>query len=966
MNFRRFLFALLLSGMFIGGTGLRAQFLGTPPNTYDFNNTSNWNGGIINGQFSGDYGTLMTVTIGTDTSISTGLSWNHTTTGGASTVIMASGADHTLTLTGGDVTVTTAGGFFTPMLGNGIPSQRLFVNFAGTTNINTATNTVFSLQNDATITATGAVTKTGAGRIDTFGDLTVQSGGSLAINAGHLLLNFGLSGNLSVASGAKVSFENTSAVTYSGVISGAGDIEKNGGGDLIFSSTAFGGNTGNTTINAGTLRITGPFAQVGGSKVIVQSGATFDVQNNVIVGGLSGAGSVTIDSGHIINVGGVSSGTLSGVVSGAGGLNVSAIGSVTLAGANTYSGGTSLNVGGTLTAANDSALGSGTLTFNSGTLAASGTRSIANAFALLGPANIGGSGDLTLSGAATLTGTSIFNITNTGQTTLSGVLSGASGNLVKTGAGSLTLMGANTYLGGTTIRVGTLAVNAGSITHGASNTLVGEASGDNGTLAIGNGGTVSDGSGTIGYGAGSVGAVTVSGTGSAWNNGFALYVGFNGSGSLAITNGGIVSSGFSEIGINLGSTGTVTIDGADSAWNNSNNLFVGESGSGSLAITNGGQVTNIDTYIGANTGTGTVSVNGTGSSFSAATILVGGSNTGSLTLANSGTANIGGGSGTVSLALNSGGAGTLNIGAAAASAAAAGGIVKAATITTTSGTGTLQFKTTATAGTPYYLTSNGTAGGTFVAITGPTQVINTAGYNVLSGISSYTGSTTINGGTLVAGSNAAFGSSSVVINGGTLSVASGVSFGNMIGIGLNGGTLAGNGTFTSPLTLGADVTLAPGDSPGTLNFATGLTLNNGITEELEIRAPGTGTPGTDWDLLNVTGTLNLAPLTAGGYTLKVISLMPDNSPGAVSGLSGSTSWIIASASTSLTGFLSDGSQFTIDSSLFVGGGIFSLSAPGNDLILNFTPVPEPSTYALMIMGLAVVFVSMRRQSRIAP
>ena len=39
----------------------------------------------------------------------------------------------------------------------------------------------------------------------------------------------------------------------------------------------------------------------------------------------------------------------------------------------------------------------------------------------------------------------------------------------------------------------------------------------------------------------------------------------------------------------------------------------------------------------------------------------------------------------------------------------------------------------------------------------------------------------------------------------------------------------------------------------------------------------------------------------------------------------------------------------------------SLDQTGKTLLLNFTPVPEPSTYALMVIGLGMIAVTLRRR-----
>jgi hypothetical protein len=79
----------------------------------------------------------------------------------------------------------------------------------------------------------------------------------------------------------------------------------------------------------------------------------------------------------------------------------------------------------------------------------------------------------------------------------------------------------------------------------------------------------------------------------------------------------------------------------------------------------------------------------------------------------------------------------------------------------------------------------------------------------------------------------------------------------------------------------------------------------------------------------------------------------------------SYSWTVLSA-TSITGFASS-SQLLIDSSLLglpsanFGFSVMS-GALGQNLVLNFSAIPEPSTYAMIGLGLLVVgYVARRRR-----
>ncbi len=145
---------------------------------------------------------------------------------------------------------------------------------------------------------------------------------------------------------------------------------------------------------------------------------------------------------------------------------------------------------------------------------------------------------------------------------------------------------------------------------------MGAGHGDVGTMSISDAIVVASTKGYLGYKFGSNGTATVTGAGSAWNNSSLLAVGYKGNGTLNITTGGAVSSSHGFIGYFSSSTGDVTVDGDGSTWTNSSVLFVGYNGSGTLNITGGGAVSNTDGNIGYKSGTtGTVTVDGPGSTW---------------------------------------------------------------------------------------------------------------------------------------------------------------------------------------------------------------------------------------------------------------------------------------------------------------------------------------------------------------
>ncbi len=246
------------------------------------------------------------------------------------------------------------------------------------------------------------------------------------------------------------------------------------------------------------------------------------------------------------------------------------------------------------------------------------------------------------------------------------------------------------------------------------------------------------------------------------------------------------------------------------------------------------------------------------------------------------------------------------------------------------------------------------------------NILNLSGNNA-----GYTGNISVSGNysVLALGNNSA-GTGAVSLNApsGGLILNSGATFANPLTF--TAGALGGLGTFnTGAITFGPGQSVMPGfgtfskSTPvGTLTFNSSLTFANGGTYAWGV-ADGNVASGAS--LLNLTGSLTVTA-TAGGFNFTVTSFDSSGNPGFANLTSGTPYSIdVLHATGGIIGF--SAADFTIDGSQFLNGTAsgFSLTQSGNDLFLNFTPVPEPSTYALLGLGLgAVLFPALRRRKRV--
>ncbi|EHA8791247.1 autotransporter outer membrane beta-barrel domain-containing protein [Salmonella enterica subsp. enterica serovar Meleagridis] len=562
--------------------------------------------------------------------------------------------------------------------------------------------------------------------------------------------------------------------TFDNAISGSGQVVKSGDETLTLSGT----NTysGGTLISGGTL-----------------------VASNVEA---LGTGDVTDNAVLELNTGG----DFDNAISGSGQVEKSGDGTLTLSGSNTYTGGTTINDG-TLIATSVDALGSGDVTDNA-TLALNTGGTFDNAISGSGQVVKSGDDVLTLSGANSYTGGTLISggtliasnveALGTGDVTNNATLElntggdftnniSGSGQVVKSGDETLTLSGSNTYTGGTTINDGTLvatsvdALGSGDVT-------------DNATLALNTGGTFDN---------------TISGSGKVEKSGddaLTLSGANSYTGGTLISGGTLVASNVEALG-----SGDVT-DNATLALNTGGTFDNTISGSGQV-VKSGDDVL---TLSGSNTYTG-------GTTISGGTLIA--SNVDAL-----GTGDV---TNDATLELNTGGDFTNNI-------SGNGQVVKSGDDTLTfSGSNTYTGGTLISSGTLVAndvnalgtgdVTDNATlelnTGGDFTNnISGSGQVVKSGDDTLtLSGTNSYTGGTTISGGTLVATNVEALGTGDVT-NNATLELNTGGDFTNNIS---GSGQVVKSGDETLTLS-------------GANSYTGGTLISSGTLVANDVNALGTG------------------------------------------------------------------------------------------------------------------------------
>lgn len=286
-------------------------------------------------------------------------------------------------------------------------------------------------------------TSSGAGR----GTLTVD-GGLVAVRGGSLGAAAGTLGTVTVTSGTLLANASgiggapTASLTIGG--SGTGSVTINNGGYVVVSGTLSRGANGTLTLNqGGTLQIGGISDNANATRFLVAStGTVGSGTSGVLVGDLDFAGTLKFAQ----NSNGVSpTSTYNGTLSGAGNLVKTGTGTLLIGGSNSYTGGTTLTAGVvSLNSAN--AIGTtGTISFEGGALQATSNNTTDYSARFSTAAN------------------QKYAIDSNGENlTLASDLASVGGTFTKSGAGTVTLTGANTFTSGS-IQAGVLEGSAASL-----------------------------------------------------------------------------------------------------------------------------------------------------------------------------------------------------------------------------------------------------------------------------------------------------------------------------------------------------------------------------------------------------------------------------------------------------------------------------------------------------------------------
>ena len=264
--------------------------------------------------------------------------------------------------TNSPVSLTAAGAALNLGYGNqslaelsGVQGSSVAVGLGGVLSVGSDNNsTTFA----GTISGDGGLTKAGTGLFtlsgpNTYTGPTTISGGTLQIGNGTTG-EFLASPSIAMSNNATLAFNHADPLSYSGTISGSGQLIKLGTGNLNLVGS--GTYSGPTTISAGTLELDGNGNNLPAATAltIAASGVLDLAGNPLTVGSLSGSAGAIVTNRYAnypstltVAPSSGSTTTFAGNIIGNNALALSGSGQLTLSGTNAYTGGTTVS-GGTL------------------------------------------------------------------------------------------------------------------------------------------------------------------------------------------------------------------------------------------------------------------------------------------------------------------------------------------------------------------------------------------------------------------------------------------------------------------------------------------------------------------------------------------------------------------------------------------------------------------------------------------
>ncbi|MEX1048899.1 MAG: autotransporter-associated beta strand repeat-containing protein [Akkermansiaceae bacterium] len=271
---------------------------------------------------------------------------------------------------------------------------------------------------------------------------------------------------------AVINFNNSAGNAYT--INGpfgiaAGTLNKNGNGNTTISApNTF---TGGTTINAGTLTLSGAGTLGGTSNALTAAGGTVNLGGtSQTAGPLTITGAATLQNGTlntsglvVTNPSGFDATISTNLALGAGTLSKSGEGTLTLSGTTTYTGATTIS-GGILALGGTATLGSSSaVSLSGGSLDLGGTTQVGNAIIISAAAT---GGDTISNGTLQPASLSSSNST-TGIAVISANIEGTTGFTRTGGGGTVSLTGTNTFSGPLNFTGnGTVSIDDGTNTGG--------------------------------------------------------------------------------------------------------------------------------------------------------------------------------------------------------------------------------------------------------------------------------------------------------------------------------------------------------------------------------------------------------------------------------------------------------------------------------------------------------------------